>query len=145
MREKLPKVRDGLKHLCAASCPRCRATCMFKDGHEDKHDCYHQPKGLFGIVWEKTDELVQTNCLESVEEDHTITNIGLYTDFEKHYPEWKKPNLSLLGPNGEFRQMFFSRFQKELAGYYGKKECSSITTYCDIASLKNKLTSLAEG
>ena len=68
VRATLPKARDGLKPQCTARCPRCRAMCMYKEGHKDKHDCYHQPGGITGGCWGGTRILAEKDCVQHVED-----------------------------------------------------------------------------
>ena len=69
--------------------------------------------------------MVEKDCVQAVNDSDEIVfqdkdNVP-YTDFEKEFPEWKIPQLTLDGANGEFRPMFFACYQKELADHYGKK------------------------
>ena len=70
-----------------------------------------------------------------------------WKDFEKIFRRWKKPQLALCGINGEFRKMFFSIFQQELADYFPEaRVCTQLPSYdCDKVMLKARLRKVADG
>ena len=126
--------------------------CMHKEDHSDRHDCYHQPSGINGEFCVDTFALKETDCAQSVVSNNIgmITDLGesvLFKDFEKEYPEWKLPQLTLDGANGEFRRMFFACYQKELADHYGKKlsdKCTDTDRNFNRSVFKERLMKIAK-
>ena len=124
---------------------------MYKEGHKDKHDCYHQPGGITGGCWGGTRILAEKDCVQHIEDGDSMqfndNRIVPYKDFEKEFPEWKLPQLTLDGANGEFRRMFFACYQKELADYYGKEpsdKCTFWSILYNRSTFKERLMNIAK-
>ena len=157
--EKTLSFTGTKKPYCPTRCPLCAAPCMFSEDHEENHDCFHQPKGLVGWFWEDSkvedsdQELVYENCVQLVTRGGRYKFQGEYYPYKKfceHFPTWNLPKYpemnqksSNYNTNGEFRTMFFQKYQKELAEKYNKKKCSTISKqvvdFTDIRQALNKI------
>lgn len=90
---------------CGAPCPRCQSTCTRPSLHttdasdiKKLHSCTHQPLGLAGVGYHKTDELVGYSCAQSVEHSNRFRDPRVkeeawvnYSDFCKVFPDWSLP------------------------------------------------------
>ena len=84
----------------------------------------------------------------SVENNHNMI-IGdrrvPYKDFEKEYPRWHCPKQKLIGPNGDFRKMFFWEYNIELAKYFGNKPSTKLPEVLpDKETIKYRLKKLVD-
>ena len=99
----------------------------------------------------RTGELCETDCAQDILDQEWFWFEGKrvkWRDFVKIFPRWKKPQLALCGVNGEFRKMFFSCFQRELAAFYAPhaRVCTRLPDYdCDKELLKARLQKVAAG
>eukprot|EP00644_Phytophthora_capsici_P013449 jgi/Phyca11/507687/fgenesh2_kg.PHYCAscaffold_29_\ len=121
----------GVMPRCGELCPLCMSPCTRELGHvtneEEKcHDSYHQPVGLIGNHFKKTDELVAGSCKANADAKLLFRRDGewhKYSDFDKVFPNWclpvEKEPLML-------REYIFYNFQSELASLHQKKPCPQL-------------------
>ncbi|EQC28653.1 hypothetical protein SDRG_13530 [Saprolegnia diclina VS20] len=140
---------DGIMPRCGKPCPRCFCPCTKALGHvsttdDALHDTYHQPVGLTGISWNKTNELVESSCATSVVENNVFVFTSgrrPYKEFETIYPGWALPRVTKFLP---LREYIFANCQTELVQKYNKLKCSNIpASYThDIGDLEKHLDRL---
>ncbi|OQR82191.1 hypothetical protein THRCLA_11062 [Thraustotheca clavata] len=133
MREVSFGADDGIKPRCGKPCPRCLCPCTKNFGHESnsdpnemRHDTYHQPYGMAGGIWVRSNELCEMSCPTSVVNDiFMVFKDGNrpYKEFDQVYPAWALPTIQRPLP---LREYIFARYQDQLVEKYDRKKCSKV-------------------
>ena len=116
----------GARPRCTAVCPRCRLPCNKSIGHYgevSRHNCDHQPGGLVGIGWYKSNKLAGFSCAESVSRGHYMVYPDKevpYAEFDKQFPEWMLPSEA--SATSRVRKYLLQRHNKAIAQYYNRNE-----------------------
>jgi len=138
--QKLGKLSNRPK-VCAEPCPRCKAPCMYSQGHQGDHRAVHQPAGLSGGQWKGSGILCKESCTRSLERRDLMVfgeRSVSYCDFSKEYPAWtlnapsssQSPEHSL-----RIREYLFAQHQEWLV--MNRHTSSKVNTDGDVASWRN--------
>jgi hypothetical protein len=109
----------------------CESLCIEAANHDIKdrpHDAVHQPKGVAGIHYVRTEELGHLTCSQSYEDDRTFqlddsTVSFRYRDYANVFPGWKDPRISEELP---LRQYILATYNNEIAKKYNVKPSTKI-------------------
>ena len=110
------------RERCSEPCPHCKMLCIHPSGHENEssdqarlHDTHHQPSGICGWRWERSEELTDRSCTECVENNDRFRFGGgdwiPYKDFCVKYPSWALPCTK---KQQKLREYIFANYQDEL-------------------------------
>ena len=116
----------GARPRCTAVCPRCTLPCNKSVGHYSevsRHNCDHQPGGLVGAGWKRSNKLVGFSCAESVSRGDLMVFPDKevpFSEFDKQYPEWMLPSEA--SATSRVRKYLFQRHNKAIAKYYNRDE-----------------------
>ena len=124
----------GARPRCTAVCPNCRLPCNKSLGHysqDSRHNCDHQPAGLVGVMWVKSNKLVGFSCSEMVATGRSMSFRNIfdvkrsvpYADFDKEYPKWMLP--CEVNKKSRVRKYLFQEHNKAIADHYGLNESDS--------------------
>ena len=154
--EMSPKVVQHMKNVndkaalprCDASCPLCESLCIESANHDTQdrpHDTVHQPGGVLGLSYIRTDELDHMTCSQSYEEDGSFhlnndyTVLYRYRDYAKVFPGWKDPRINENSPLCEY---ILATYNNEMAKKYNVKPLTHIpSSYSSrtLSSMKKQL------
>jgi len=151
VREHLVRVQgtNQLNTGCDATCPLCKMFCHFCKGHTEKHDCYHQPRGLLGRYWisgKLQDQLVADTC--SAAGDAEFWHNDKYVPFPQFgatFPHWNQPQLAYppeVQANASLRNYLFATYQQDLAIHYDHKPSTVLPVVPPLAEIKDGLKQL---
>ncbi|CAC5426226.1 unnamed protein product [Mytilus coruscus] len=105
---------------CAEVCMFCGEPCMNTDKNHVSdgypHKCLqHRPKGIYGMRYTESENLVEAFCNHSVNTNATYKNVqdksGKFSDFKTNFPDWE------IAPNSDVSKYWiwiFYNFQKQL-------------------------------
>jgi hypothetical protein len=156
--EMSPKVVQHMKNVndkaalprCDASCPLCESLCIESANHDTQdrpHDTVHQPGGVSGLSYIRTDELDHMTCSQSYQEDGPfylngdLTVAFPYTEtMPRSFPDgWKDPRINENSPLCEY---ILATYNNEIAKKYNVKPSTQIpSSYSSrtLSSMKKQL------
>jgi hypothetical protein len=132
---------------CDAQCPCCSSLCIEAFNHDTQHrphDAVHQPGGVAGQGYYRTDVLVAKTCSQFYEQDgwfylHKEDTVEKkYRDFSKVFPEWKDPRIYEESP---LREYILAKYNNKIAEKYSLKPCPDVPAsyFRVLATIKEQL------
>ncbi len=129
---------------CDECCRLCKSLCIEAANHETPHDAVHQPGGVVGFHFHRTDKLDAATCSQSYDQDDTFflnndpTVKYKYRNFATVFPGWKNPRIIEEMP---VREYILATYNKEIAEKYKLKPSENIprSYFRDLSSIKEKL------
>ena len=134
---------------CDVSCRLCESLCIEPANHDIKqqpHDAIHQPGGVAGTHFIKTQKLSSMTCSQSFEQDGKFhlgsgdkNNVTYkYRDYDKVFPGWKNPRIHEELP---VREYILATYNEDIAIKYNLKPAKDIPAsyYRDLSSIKEQL------
>ena len=114
---------DEAKPRCNHACRHCGAPCFKPFNHTGHHDFFHQPSGVVGSSWFKTNLIVHETC-----RDHFLRNDRFTMDGGKSWHSFSEyPDLHNYEiPGGASKrnvlsEYLMSKYHNEIARYYNIK------------------------
>ena len=133
--DKLKK-RNFQKHIfkeivgCEETCPFCMVPCDAhsggkRGGHHSAR--LHRPEGLGGYRWLVTEQLLSTNCCQSISSKSTFRNkktkkkVVSYRDYKTVYPDWDI-ELDADPDCGKYWKWVLANHNAEFSDYYSAEK-----------------------
>jgi hypothetical protein len=129
---------------CDECCRLCKSLCIEAANHKTPHDAIHQPGGVVGFHFHRTDKLDATTCSQSYDQDDTFllnndpTVNYKYRNFATVFPGWRNPRIIEDMP---VREYILATYNKQIAEKYKVKPSENIprTYFRNLSSIKEKL------
>ncbi|KAK2701834.1 hypothetical protein QYM36_019529 [Artemia franciscana] len=107
---------------CQEPCPLCKSPCFLEMSHNGPHDTFHQPDGLVGMRYVKSNKLSAMAC-NTTPLDHCFIlqneEKWKYAYFSNKFTNWMQPDRTK--PVSDYREYLISSYNKQIADYYSLK------------------------